>query len=122
MLHIDGIEIPAAFLNGYDPSDFAVLKIAGDNMYPVYHDGDKVLILKTAIPCPGDMVIVCTADERLLLGVFEKEGDDRTFRPVDPYLPPIKADTSELSVVGVPVLLLRTLSNRFAKGGVMYEG
>lgn len=113
MLHIDGVEVPAAFLNGYDPSDFAVLKIAGDNMYPVYHDGDMVLILKTAIPCPGDLAIVQVTDGRLLLGGFEKEGDDRTFRPVDPYQPPIKADTGEMTVLGVPVLLLRTLSIHF---------
>lgn len=118
MLHIDGIEIPAAFLNGYDPSDFAVLKIAGDDMYPVYHDGDTVLILKTAIPCPGDLAIVQVTDGRLLLGGFEKEGDDRTFRSVDPYLPPIKANTNELSVVGVPVLLLRTLSRRYLEGRI----
>lgn len=118
MLHIDGISVPEEYLNGYDPSDFAVLKIAGDNMYPVYHDGDTVLILKTAIPCPGDLAIAQATDGRLLLGAFEKEGDDRTFRPVDPYLPPLKADTNELSVVGVPVLLLRALSRRYLEGRI----
>ena len=108
--------IPEQYLNGYSANEFTVLEIAGDGMFPAYHNGDKVLILKTAIPCPGDMAIVCTSDEKMLLGSFEKEDEERQFRPYDPYLPPIKADTSELSVVGVPVLLLRTLSRRYLEG------
>ena len=108
----DQFFIPEPYLGGYSPEDFMVLKIEGDGMYPAYHDGDLVLILKTAIPCPGDMAIVCTSDEKVLLGTFEKEGEERQFQPLNPFFPPIKADINELSVVGVPVLLLRALSRQ----------
>lgn len=40
----DTVDIPNSYLKGHDRSEFFVLKVVGDSMFPEYHDGDKVLI------------------------------------------------------------------------------
>ncbi|MDE7124423.1 MAG: XRE family transcriptional regulator, partial [Eubacterium sp.] len=40
------VEIPTYYLKGRKQDDFFVLSVKGDSMYPLYMDGDKVLILK----------------------------------------------------------------------------
>ena len=40
------IDVPRSFLKGRSKSDFFVLKVHGDSMYPIYHTDDKVLILR----------------------------------------------------------------------------
>ena len=43
----DTVEIPKAYLHGRPMSDFIVLTVCGDSMYPAYIDGDRVLVLLT---------------------------------------------------------------------------
>ena len=42
----DTVEIPLSYLKGRPQSDFFVLRVKGDSMFPTYADGDRVLILK----------------------------------------------------------------------------
>ncbi|MBD9010622.1 MAG: helix-turn-helix domain-containing protein, partial [Clostridiales bacterium] len=42
----DVVDIPDSYLLGHSKSDFFVLRVVGDSMYPLYQNGDKVLILK----------------------------------------------------------------------------
>ena len=40
----DTVEVPTSYLKGRPKSDYMVLKVHGDSMYPLYQDGDTVLI------------------------------------------------------------------------------
>ena len=40
------VEVPKSYLRGRERSEFFVLSVHGDSMYPLYQDGDKVLILR----------------------------------------------------------------------------
>ncbi len=39
------VEIPTVYLKGRKKEDYFVLSVKGDSMYPLYMDGDRVLIL-----------------------------------------------------------------------------
>ncbi len=44
----DTVDIPLSYLQGCDSSEFFVLKVKGDSMFPTYQEGDKILILKSS--------------------------------------------------------------------------
>lgn len=58
------VEVPTSYLSGRRRDEFIVLRVRGDSMYPLYHDGDKVLILKQAtLNHSGDIGAVIYNDE-----------------------------------------------------------
>lgn len=62
------VEIPISYLKGRKQSEFFVLKVHGNSMYPLYHENDKILILKqSCIEHNGDVGAVPWPVERLYL-------------------------------------------------------
>ena len=47
------VEIPVSYLKGRKQAEFFVLKVHGNSMYPLYHENDKILILKQNCLLPG---------------------------------------------------------------------
>jgi repressor LexA len=110
----DQVEIPASLLKGHPRSDYFVLKVSGDSMYPLYMDGDKVLILKTpSLERSGEIGAVVYEDYATLKKIEYVAGEDwMKLVPVNPQYQPktiLGADLEQCKVLGVPKLLIREL-------------
>lgn len=110
----DTVEIPNSYLKGHPQKDFFVLCIKGDSMYPEYHDGDMVLILKqSTLEHSGQIGAVMYDDECATLKRVEyAPGEDwLKLVPINPNVPPKKIEGEQLShcrILGVPKMLIRT--------------
>lgn len=111
----DTIDIPAQYLRGHDVSEFFVLTVHGDSMYPLFVPEDKVLVLRqSTIGQSGDICVVrYNGDAATLKKVeFDAAGGWMRFVPINPNYPPRTirgADLEACSVLGVPRLVLREL-------------
>ena len=111
----DTIEIPDTYLRGHDKSEFFVLRVKGNSMFPMYHDGDKVLILKqSTLNYSGEIgAILYNDDCGTLKKVEYKEGEDwLNLIPINPNYEPVRIEGEALEhcrVLGVPRLLIREL-------------
>lgn len=111
----DTIEIPDTYLRGHDKSEFFVLRVKGNSMFPMYHDGDKVLILKqSTLNYSGEIgAILYNDDCGTLKKVEYKEGEDwLNLIPINPNYEPVRIEGEALEhcrVLGVPKLLIREL-------------
>lgn len=111
----DTIEIPAQYLRGHNVSEFFVLTVNGESMYPLFVPGDKVLVLKqSTLNKSGDIgVIRYDGDTATLKKVEYVTGEDwMRLVPLNPNYPPRTiegADLDACSVLGVPRLVLREL-------------
>ena len=109
----DTVEIPCSYLKGRDKSEFFVLKVKGDSMYPLYHDGDKVLILRQPVLNYSGEIGAVMYDETMatLKKVEYAEGEDWVrLVPINPAHPPKTIEGSDLEtfrVLGIPKLLIR---------------
>lgn len=108
----DTVEIPLSYLKGRPRSDFFVLRVAGDSMYPLYMDGDTVLIKKApSLERSGEIGAVLYEEYATLKKVEYVQGEDwMKLVPVNPQYPPKTirgADLEQCKVLGIPVLLLR---------------
>ena len=110
------IEIPRSCLRGCPASDFFVLSVKGDSMYPMYHDGDTVLIRKQpSLEKSGDIGAIMYDNECATLKKIEYvPGEDwLTLVPINPEYKPKTisgADLEQCRVLGVPWLLIRELN------------
>ena len=113
----DTVEIPTEYLRGRNRDEFFVLRVKGDSMYPIYMDGDKVLILKqSTLNNSGDVGVVIYDDE---VGTLKKveyvKGEDwLRLVPINPMHPivPIEGERLEhCRVIGIPKLLIREIEN-----------
>ena len=108
----DVIELPAAYLKTRPREDFFVLRVRGESMYPMYLDGDLVLILKQdTVDFSGQIAAVIYDDELATLKRVEytSKGDVRLVA-VNPNVPPIKIEGESLDhcrIMGVPRLVIR---------------
>ncbi|MFR7854752.1 MAG: LexA family protein [Acutalibacteraceae bacterium] len=113
----DTVDIPNSYLKGHDRSEFFVLKVVGDSMFPEYHDGDKVLIKRQpSMDHSGQVgVVLYNGDESTLKQVIYAQGEDwMTLAPINTAYPPKKitgADLESCRVLGVPRLLIREISD-----------
>ncbi len=110
----DTVEIPTSLLKGHPSTDFFVLRVCGDSMYPLYMDGDKVLILKTpSLERSGEIGAVVYEDYATLKKIEYTEGEDLLrLVPVNPLYQPktiCGADLEQCKILGVPKLLIREL-------------
>ncbi|MDD2956681.1 MAG: XRE family transcriptional regulator [Oscillospiraceae bacterium] len=111
----DTIDIPAQYLRGHNVSEFFVLTVNGESMYPLFVPGDKVLVLKqSTLNKSGDIgVIRYDGDAATLKKVEYVTGEDwMRLVPLNPNYPPRTiegADLEACSVLGVPRLVLREL-------------
>lgn len=109
----DTVEIPDSYLKGHPKTDFFVLAVKGDSMYPDYKDGDRVLILKqSTLDYSGQVGAIIYDDEISTLKKVEFVAGENWMRlvPVNPSVPPINISGERLDhckVLGVPKLLIR---------------
>lgn len=109
------IDVPQSYLHGRSPEEFFVLTVKGDSMYPLYHDGDKVLILKqSTLDYSGDIGAVIYNGECATLKKveFAKGEDWLRLSPINPEYKPREitgADLELCHVLGVPTLLIREI-------------
>ena len=107
------VDIPVSYLRGRNKSEFFVLKVKGDSMYPLYHEGDKVLILKqSTLNRSGDIGAVMYEGECATLKKIEyvKGEDWMRLIPINPnYIPKTieGVDLENCRVLGIPFVLIR---------------
>ena len=108
----DVVELPASYLKTRPREDFFVLRVRGESMYPMYLDGDLVLILKQdTVDYSGQIAAVIYDDELATLKRVEQspKGDVRLVA-VNPNVPPIKIEGERLDhcrIMGVPRIVIR---------------
>lgn len=112
----DVVEIPLSYLKGRKQSDYFVLRVKGDSMYPAYMDGDRVLILKQdTIDYNGQVAAILYDDDLSTLKKVEYiPGEVMRLVPINPHVPPIRIEGERLDhcrVIGVPRLLIRDIDN-----------
>ncbi len=113
----DKINIPTESLAGRDRNDYMVLRVKGDSMYPMYQDGDKVLILKqSTLDYSGQVGAVLYEDEHTSLKKVEYADGEDWIRlvPINPNVAPEKIEGERLEhcrILGIPKLLIRHIEN-----------
>lgn len=109
------IDIPNSYLKGYKKEEFFVLRVKGDSMYPLYHDGDKVLILRKAtLNASGDIGAILYNDDCATLKKVEFIKGENWLRlvPINPNVPPTLIEGEQLEhcrIIGIPKLLIRDI-------------
>ncbi len=107
------IEVPASYLHGRSRSDYFCLRVIGDSMYPLYLDGDRVLVLKTnVLQHSGDIGVVRYNNDMATLKKVEyAEGEDwLRLVPLNLSYPPqtiTGCNLEQCSIIGVPKLIVR---------------
>lgn len=111
----DTVEVPTSYLKGRPKSDYMVLKVHGDSMYPLYQDGDTVLILRqSTLDRSGDIGAIIYEDECATLKKIEFVHGEDWLRlvPLNPLYKPETIENEDLEhcrVIGVPRLLIREI-------------
>ena len=110
------IDIPKSYLSGHSKDDFFVLRVKGNSMYPLYHEGDKVLIFKqTTLNRSGEIGAILYDDDCATLKKVEYvTGEDwMLLLPLNPEYPPERIEGERLEhcrVIGIPRLLIREIN------------
>lgn len=109
------VSIPKEYLKGRKIEEFFVLTVHGDSMYPLYMNGDKVLILKqSTLNKSGDIgAILYDGDMATLKKVEYVQGEDwMKLIPINPEYQPKTIEGADLElcrVLGIPKLLIREI-------------
>lgn len=109
------VEIPLSYLKGKNRNEFIVLSVDGDSMYPLYQNGDKVLILKqSTLNRSGDIGAILYDDEKATLKKIEYVQGENWLKllPINPTYQPQTIKGEELEhcrVIGIPKLLIRDI-------------
>lgn len=112
----DVIDIPNTYLKSREKSEFFVLRVKGESMYPLYQDGDKVLILKcSSLDYSGQIGAVLYDDELTTIKRVEYDEKHNWVKlvPINPNVPPItiKGERCEhCRILGIPKLLIREIN------------
>ena len=107
------IDVPRAYLHGRAPADYCAMRVKGQSMFPDYHDGDVVLVLKTqTLNRPGQIGVIRYGEGAMTIKRIDYvTGEDwLELIPINPACAPERisgADLEQCEVVGVPKLLLR---------------
>lgn len=86
------VEIPESWLRGRPASDYFVLRVRGDSMFPTYQDGDLVLILRqSTMNHSGQIGAVIFDDDKPTIKRIEYVMGEDWMRlvPVNPSFPPM---------------------------------
>lgn len=111
------IEIPVSYLKGRNATDFFALQVKGDSMYPLYLNGDIVLVLKSSsVERSGNIGVVIYDDDNGTLKRIEFDDTHTWLRlsPVNPEYQPRELTGEKLDhcrIIGVPRLLIREVEN-----------
>lgn len=106
--------IPSFYLKGRKKEDFFVLTVKGASMYPMYIEGDKVLILKQESVDSGEVCAILYDEEMATLKKVEYKPGENWLKliPINPEYAPRKIENEELEtcrVIGIPILLIREI-------------
>lgn len=110
---IGNMEIPPAWLHGRPVTDYFFLKVSGDSMFPMYQDGDYVLILKqSTMNYSGQIGAVVYDDNKTTLKRVEYIYGEDWMRlvPINPSYPPIMVENEALEhcrVIGIAKMVIR---------------
>ena len=111
------IDIPNSYLKDKPKTDYFVLKVKGDSMYPAYQEGDKVLILKqTTTNYSGQVADIMYEDTQATLKKVEySKGEDRLkLVPINANYPPVTIEGEKLEhchILGIPKMLIREMND-----------
>lgn len=111
------VDIPKAWLKGRNREDYFTLRISGDSMYPMYQDGDIVLVLKqSTMDRSGQIGVVLYDDDCSTLKRVEYiMGEDwMRLSPINPNYPPVTIRGESLEhckILGIPKYLVRRISD-----------
>ena len=111
----DTVDIPITYFKGRRPTDFFVLGVKGNSMFPEYQEGDKVLILKqSTLDYSGQVGAILYNDDNATLKKVEyKDGEDWIkLVPINPSFETQKITGEDLEhcrVMGVPKMLIRDI-------------
>lgn len=109
----DSLEIPRSYLKGHPITDYFILRVSGDSMYPIYMDGDMVLVLKQkTLNRSGDIGVILYDTENATLKKVEfVYGEDwMKLIPLNPQYPPKMIENEDLErcdVIGIPRMVIR---------------
>lgn len=109
------VDIPTSYLGGRKKEEFFVLTVHGDSMYPLYLDGDKVLILKqNTLNRSGEIGAIIYNNEFATLKKIEYVmGEDwLEMLPLNPEYKPKRIEGVDLElcrIIGIPQLLIRKM-------------
>lgn len=106
-------EVPASYLKGRNKNEFIVLKVHGDSMYPEYHNGDKVVILKqSSLDRSGSIGAILYDGECATLKKVEYFDNKIKLIPLNPTYPPrtiTGPDCESVHIIGSPKVLIRNI-------------
>lgn len=111
----ESIDIPASYLQGRPKSDYFLLTVKGDSMYPQYQDGDYVLVLKQdTLDRSGQIgVVLYDGDQATLKKVEYVDGEDwMKLIPLNPQYSPktiTGCDLEQCRILGAPRLIIRNV-------------
>ncbi len=111
----DVVDVPTAYLKGRQQEEYFVLRVKGDSMYPFYHSGDKVLILKQDIlDRSGQIAAVLYDSEYATLKRVDYDEQKGWLRlnPANPAYPPTLIEGEDINrchIIGIPKLLIREI-------------
>ncbi len=109
------IEIPASWLKGRQMSDYFILRVSGDSMYPTYQDGDLVLVLRqSTMNYSGQIGVVVYDDNKATLKRIEYVMGEDWMRlvPINPAYPPVMVTDERLEhchVLGIAKMVIREI-------------
>ncbi len=109
------VEIPISYLHGRKKEEYIVLSVKGDSMYPLYMDGDKVLILRqSTLNRSGEIgAVLYDSDYATLKKVEYVMGEDwMKLIPINPEYQPktiTGPDLEQCRIIGIPRLLIREI-------------
>ena len=110
----DTVEIPVSYLKGKSKTDFLVLRVRGDSMYPMYLDKDVVLVERSdEKPESGKILAVRYEDFATIKKVeFDDAFENVRFIPINPMYPAkdlTNEEKEQFEFIGYPRLLVRDL-------------
>lgn len=110
------IDIPLSWLHGRPRSDYFVIKVKGDSMFPAYQDGDLVLVLKqSTFNYSGQIGVVMYDDNSGTLKKVEYIMGEDWMRlvPINPAYPPVMVTGERLEhcrVLGIAKMVIREVN------------
>lgn len=114
-LESGAVDVPRAWLKGRPAEDFFVLRVCGESMFPLYQEGDLVVVLRqSTMNFSGEIGVVLYDDDKATLKRIEFVAGEDWMRlsPVNPQFPPVTVRGEALEhcrVLGVPRMLIRSL-------------
>ena len=110
----DTVEIPLSYLKGKARSDFMVLRVTGDSMYPMYQSADIVLIERFYDRPTSGQIYACRYKDCATIKRVELNDDREEIRfvPINPMYPPYTLQSDEkdnFEIIGRPIYLIREI-------------